>query len=802
MLEDNIPILTQPRSNNTPSQKELLEKDSTETVQAIYLFKKLPSLISPNLRVLHQFKFRPAILVEGSVSQLRELTQKENKNLITVVENQKTSSILSSPPIHPYNQLLGIENVREEIGANILHSLGYDGTGIRIGVIDTGVDSSHPDFEGRVIAEESFVKTIFGYSVDVIDPSDEQGHGTWVAGIAAGKEYGIAPNASIISAKIFGNNSVAGNGNVVGEETTAAILAAIDFCVEQGADIINLSIGQYHNLPTSLRQEYINSVSLTNKTIFAIAAGNSGYNGIDGGTVNNPGTALQAITVAAAMDLHSMASFSGTGPKPDYSMKPDISAPGVFVLGPKNGGGFKSGSGTSAATPIVAGASALLLQYAKGNGYLTTPGTIKAALMSAAVPMTAGTIPFPIWRQGAGFLNVAQAYVILKDSLTGSSFDIIYTHPRKLPFDPFTKLFKGQKWTFNLTVIVSGTKNITLEATNPTLEIEIPSIVEIKDSQLVEVKFSALPTSENIVVLDNIKATTHLGATTDIQIQGKISTAEAFVLIDEAHQVIVPRPDDSSAETIFGDNSNIYGAFREFTLLMESATIAVTPYLGPELNSTILNGFDLFIMLDPFSYNYDIFTDWILPQDYTFLSFTENEISALQKWMNGTGSVLIATRGNETVYLPALNDFISPYGISVQYDYIANTWDYNLTEPFSETGIYAGPSVMTDSESFIFATCFNKNLMVGHEESTGSRLLVIGTDYCFDYYAFHGYYGYAVENNKRFVYDMISWVLNASISPEITTNQSNKNRFDFIIYGFFVILPVWAIIRRRKKKIS
>ncbi|MHA2232320.1 MAG: S8 family serine peptidase [Candidatus Hodarchaeales archaeon] len=752
-------------------------KEPSESTQAILLFKTNAPHHFPNVQVLHMFALRPALLLEGPMEDIRKIAHKERPNLVVVAENQRLNTSQLPVALQMENYRFSSSqtgDIRDIIGATRLHSLGYDGTGIRIGIIDSGINSDHPDFEGRVIAEKSFVLKELGYSTDVLNTYDEYGHGTWVAGVAAGKEFGIAPKAEIINAKIFGNRSVAGNGGISGEETTAAIIAAIEYCILHEADIINLSIGQYHNLPWDLRQQWINDVSLNFGTIFAVAAGNSGDNGIDGGTVNNPGTALQAITVAAAAGFHAFAGFSATGPKPDYSMKPDITAPGVSIWGPSSHDSYTTKSGTSASTPLVAGAAALLLQYAKTEELDACSGTIKAALMTGAEVMEVDDTVFPAWRQGAGFLNVSHALDALEKAKTSNSFNLFYLHPRKFPFKPFSTLFKGQKWAFNLTVIVSGSMNLTFAAPNSTLQIDIAPTAEVRGSQLVPIMFYAPVTANDGPVLETINVTSASSVKSDFHIGGTVKKANYSILLDEAHQIIARRPEKASRQVQYGDNNNIYGAFRDWTVLMESRQIAVTPFVGSELNSSILENYDLFVMLNPFSYNYDVLTDWIASENRSYVPFTASEIEALRKWVDNQGSLLMITRGNSTVYVPALNDFLSPYGIVVNFDDIGPFWDYEIREPISVTGVYSGPTLRSDPQNYILADSAPGYLVVGHQRDSGSRVLVIGTDYCFDNYAFHGEYGLSGDQNRQFSLDVMSWVLQEEMLP-ITLSSNSES---------------------------
>jgi len=377
------------------------------------------------------------------------------------------SSVKYVSPDRPVRASL--DTVTPAIGATVAWELGFDGNGIGVAVIDSGV-SDVPDLrdpetgKSRVVYSESFLP-------DNSNTSDEYGHGTHVAGIIASngaRSYpglyrnsfkGIAPKANIINLKVLDKN---------GAGTDSMVITAIDRAIElkdkYNIRIINLSLGRgvydsYVDDPLDQAVEAAYRAGI----IVVVAAGNQGRindantNGY--GTINAPGNDPYVITVGAtktegtpsmADDL--MASYSSKGPTLiDHIVKPDIVAPGNRIVSlnapsntisteypsmqifptdspcvamPGNCAGqaqYLAMSGTSMATPVVAGAAALLLQ----QDSTLTPDQIKARLMKTAwkgYPKssvsydTSGTsylIQYDIFTVGAGYLDVAAA---LKDT--------------------------------------------------------------------------------------------------------------------------------------------------------------------------------------------------------------------------------------------------------------------------------------------------------------------------------------------------------------------------------------------------
>ncbi|WP_456424465.1 S8 family serine peptidase [Rhodocaloribacter sp.] len=283
------------------------------------------------------------------------------------------------------------------IGADRVHAdLGVTGRGVVIAVIDTGVNYEHPDLGGGF---GPGFKVIGGYDFvhDDDDPMDDHWHGTHVAGIAAGDGEtvkGVAPGARIMAFKVLDEN---GGGQI--STVIAAVERAMDPDGDPGTDdavdVINLSLGGPGNPDDAASQALDNAVAAG--IVCAVAAGNSG----DYQTINSPGTARRALTVGASDETDHVAAFSSRGPNAvTLGIKPEVTAPGVQVEAPWIGGGYTRRSGTSMATPQVAGAAALLLEAHPE----WTPDDVREALMNTAVPLGEN-----VWAEGAGRIDVRAA---------------------------------------------------------------------------------------------------------------------------------------------------------------------------------------------------------------------------------------------------------------------------------------------------------------------------------------------------------------------------------------------------------
>ena len=271
-----------------------------------------------------------------------------------------------------------------QIGAPAVHQRGITGKGIKVAVVDTGVDENHPDLKGQEIAERNFT--------DDPDATDNVGHGTHVGSTIAssGSKYGgVAPGAQLLDAKVcieFGCQE-------------SWILDGMRWAAEQGAQVINMSLGGQDTPEIDPLEQAINDLTAKHGTLFVVAAGNSGRPG----TVGSPSTADAALSVGAVDRDDSLAPFSSKGPRAgDGGVKPEVTAPGVGIVAAKAGTTeHVAASGTSMATPHVAGAAALLRQQHPE----WTPAQLKSALVSTAKP----TPGLNAYDQGAGRIDVAKA---------------------------------------------------------------------------------------------------------------------------------------------------------------------------------------------------------------------------------------------------------------------------------------------------------------------------------------------------------------------------------------------------------
>ena len=249
----------------------------------------------------------------------------------------------------------------EKVGAPTAWQAGYRGQNIRVGTLDTGIDAGHPELAGKLAGFAEFNDT--GGRVNS-NPHDTGNHGTHTAALIAGKSVGIAPDARVLSALVLPN----------GEGTFAQVIAGMQWLLDpdnnastdDGADVVSLSLG----LP-GMYEEFIRPTQnlIAAGAIPVYAAGNFGP---DPGSIASPGSIPEVITVGATTQDDKVPSFSSRGPVRWGSPyngtfnKPDLMAPGQNITSAFPNGAYGSLTGTSQATPIVAGAIASLLSARNG----------------------------------------------------------------------------------------------------------------------------------------------------------------------------------------------------------------------------------------------------------------------------------------------------------------------------------------------------------------------------------------------------------------------------------------------------
>ena len=409
-------------------------------------------------------------------------------------------------PTYAYHELL--DRTPQLIGAPSVWgpTLATAGEGMKIGIIDDGIDQTHPFFSPtgysyptgfpkgqtayttpKVIVARAFAPPGTTYAPARL-PFDQGSseHGTHVAGIAAGDDgtvsrtgihlSGIAPRAYLGNYKAMGNPSQFGlNGN------SPELAAAVEAAVRDGMNVINLSLGESDIEPSrDILARALNAAAAAG-VVSTVAAGNSGDLGP--GSIDSPGSASKAIAAASSTGGHgsvetdTASDFSSFGPAPySFNFKPDVTAPGDEVASSVPGGAYATLSGTSMAAPHVAGAAALLQERHPS----WSPAQIKSALMTTGAPVLLTHEVSPL-KEGGGRIDLPRA-----------DRPLLFTSPTALSFGlrrPGTSVSQ----TLTLSDAGGGTGTWNVNVTGAAGAVAAPARATVPGSLRVRVATGRLP---------------------------------------------------------------------------------------------------------------------------------------------------------------------------------------------------------------------------------------------------------------------------------------------------------------------
>ena len=265
----------------------------------------------------------------------------------------------------------------------------YAGQGVKVAIIDTGIQYTHPDLDANYYGGYDFVN-------NDNDPMDDNGHGTHVSGIVAAEDdgagvIGVAPYAQLYGVKVL---------NSQGSGTYSDIVAGIDWATNNGMDVISMSLGGSVG-DTALQQAMQNAYNAG--IVIVAASGNDGLR-----SISYPAKYSTAIAVGATDSNDNLASFSNYGPEQE------VVAPGVSIYSTYLGSTYQTLSGTSMATPMVTGTVALMLSK---NPNLT-PDQVRQYLRDSALDLGAAG-----WDEtyGYGRVQADQAVALVPSGTPGDT---------------------------------------------------------------------------------------------------------------------------------------------------------------------------------------------------------------------------------------------------------------------------------------------------------------------------------------------------------------------------------------------
>ncbi len=353
----------------------------------------------------------------------------DNYNDQNSIKNRK---MLRALPLKP--QLVDLLNVKH------FWEHGITGAGVNVAIFDTGIDREHSHFKNLI--------DVINFTEEP-SASDKIGHGTFVAGLVASSRecLGLAPESNLFIFKVFTDNQVS---------YTSWFLDAFNYAIVKKINVLNLSIGG----PDFMDTQFVSKVwELTSNNIAMVSG--IGNDGPLYGTLNNPADQMDVIGVGGINSDEQVARFSSRGmttwelPYGYGRLKPDILTYSTQIRSSKIGGGCKSLSGTSVASPIVAGAVSLLIHAHRelNTNYSINVGIIKQVIMAGAERLNDANM----FEQGYGKLNLIESYEILKQYRPQASVLPSYIDLTECPyFWPYCSqqiYYSGMPIAVNLTIL-------------------------------------------------------------------------------------------------------------------------------------------------------------------------------------------------------------------------------------------------------------------------------------------------------------------------------------------------------------
>lgn len=647
--DDIIPIVAQFPEGSTPN----------EMIDAIRMIG-LSSVI-----IRHAFHIIPMVSMyirSDEISQLATntfisgLTLDVKRTIATDPVDVATLAANGNGYIH-FTKILGVEPMR---------AMGYNGTGVVVAVLDSGVDTNHPDLQYQVIGFKDFISGHDDMTPgDGIDGYDDNGHGTacvWnVAGngtASGGNLTGIAPGASILAVKVL-NEEGAGDDSVIAQ--------GIEFAMDNGADVISLSLGGEWADDTYIIEPSVHAAdaAIEEGISVVIAAGNSGPQAF---SINSPGIVEGAITVGSSVDTTGVIAFSSVGPvlrtrsePKGYVAKPDVVAPGYGVVSgladgadpydypPYNytqfGDSYTRWAGTSASAPMIAGAVAILAQ----RHLLLTPDEAKTALMASANDL--GLDPMV---QGWGLVNITRA----SELLVNTTRDITIMTPRRFPTLP---------WSSNVLIVGDDRppQNITVISTQPvglaniTISGNASLFVNTKEQISIAAGYSYfdihldipedLPMSEIGLYNGMLNLTSYGEVVASIDLSFTITLFGGRLMVDMEHHTTGD----------FGDvdDPSYFGYFTEY---LRKSGVVLSEFGSPEdltrsyIDLGTLSGADIFMIMD------------------TETTYTEDEVTAIHSFVENGGTLFVlseywdSSTQEASFGIDSYNAILEPFGIQCE----------------------------------------------------------------------------------------------------------------------------------------
>ncbi len=620
---------------------------------------------------------------------------------------------------------------------------------VRVAVIDSGIDVD-TELMSRIVAQKSFVNTSYGYPQTENDTTDSRPgssfHGTYIAKIIAEG----SPDAAIVNAKVVGTDDRA---------TAVGIVEAIHWVVlKENCSVINLSLG-LQILQTDLVGDAVKWAFHRGVSVVA-AAGNEGFGGIAGSSIDSPAAYPEVIAVAGIDANLNLFDFSGRGPLRDRIMKPDVAAWGFYA---DNG---RTVFGTSFAAPVVCAIVVKIITHCFKNGWSWTPGMIKAVLMVSALQLQ-----YEEWEVGAGLVDIGSALNYLDNAQKVNKLPMIAVlNPTEGPFS-FEYWFVNHSVSIPVSIYSSSNTTFDLIYRGSYSQfIHGPSEITINQTGqvILEVNVIAPDDVNNVYAWVNFVSSNYLTMRTTFSFDAYVPYKE--IAIDVSH---TPWAIDSA-----------YGQFRELTQRINELGSSVDEIRSSSMITLdLLLQYDAVFVMDPCAWAYIMVNNTI--EQSSWYSYSPLEIDAYVRYWEMGGGLFLVGLSNASLDLSNANELFSAFNITLNYDAvppisiifngIASTTEivkmhnHRVTN-FIDSFDYNGCSLNYSNDVFELAwsevlwkdendTIYieNRTVLVGLENSHGGRLLATGSNFFLDNWALNNLY--QSKENWKFVLQALYWLI-------------------------------------------
>jgi hypothetical protein len=574
--------------------------------------------------------------------------------------------------------------------------------------------------------------------------------------------------------------------------TQESIIAAINWLVGQDVDVMNFSYGGLDTPGMDPSEIAFANAVRNDRITVCISAGNEGADGYY--TVGSPGAIPDAITVGAIDTTggspYDMPYFSSKGVTTDNQMKPDVLAPGVGIVSiGKSGDSYNTLQGTSMSCPHVTGASAVLIQACRANGFAANPAVIKAALLKTAKQLTP-LENYPYILQGKGYVNVGAAwtYILNSQKSPGGTPFIGACNPVKQPLVLWNEVAQGQVLEQFLTC-VCPVKNASRELV---ISGDVSSFVTLGGF----VNEYSSPNKITYTIPTNATTGTYTG-----QIEFKFND----ILLDTVDIELEVTPSNGHRMLLHHKSTNwhqnnMFGQYKFFVEdIFDNGWVVSEQEV--DLTTDVLNSYEAIWFPDPFSYTY--------PQAYlgdysvrgTYNAPSSTEITNMHNYLANGGTLFFdflghvandyTLEGYSGTNITLINSFVEQYGISIR----PNVWDSDATIPvntLTSTPLTAGVSSVDHyGASLEILEGYNVTMVTeltpGSEYATcaiaevegGGRIIVWGTNFALDTIGYINGYNAGVTQNDVFGMNLVRWATAKHRMQRISINDNGDGTITF-----------------------